>query len=796
MKKFVFVISSLMTFAAWSQQTVITIGKQNNVEDPPFTVKGIVFSSATGESLPAATIYIPRQETGTTSDLEGNYSLELYQGTYTIEISSIGYKKETKIINVIGSGDFNIGLDESVTELSTIVVQAEDADQNIKSTDIGKNTLSIEAINSLPPLAGEVDVIKSLTLLPGVSTVGEASSGFNVRGGGSDQNLILLGGATLYNPSHLFGFFSSFNADVIRDVSLYKGGIPANYGGRGSSIVDISYKKGNLRNWEGSANIGNVSSKVTYGGPIIKDKMSVLIGARGSYANWLLRTTRDPEIRNSEAAFYDGNLIWNYAPNKDNEFEYSFYVSHDDFQFASDTSNSWENMNHVLKWTSSLNERLILEISGIQNRYNASINGNSEFEPFELETNILDNNLNAGLVFEMNGQNTIKAGFQTKHITVNPGTFTPGEASSQDFVEIEDERALESGIYLHHDIDINPKLGLSYGMRYSDFRVLGSQTIREYEQRAPRREENIINTTIYEDGEVIETYGGFEPRLAIKYQFNESTSIKGGVNRMYQYIHLISNTNAIAPTDVWKLTDPTIDPQIVTQYSVGVFKNWLNNIIETSVEAYYKDQDNVVEYKDGADLFLNELLETELLGGQGRAYGIEFYLNKKKGRLNGWFSYTYSRSLRKVIGAFEEETLNAGDWFPSNFDKPHNATGVVKYRVGRLSTLSAIFTYSTGMPITFPQAKFGYNGEVLGYFNNRNQDRAPDYHRLDLSFQFKLDTMAKWLQGDWTLAVYNVYGRSNAFSVFFRDGADGGPQAYQLTVVGAPFPSLTYSFKF
>ncbi len=796
MRKLLITLIILAGFEATSQQAIITVGKPNQDENPPYTVSGIVFSSATGESLPGATVFIPRQNVGTTSDLDGKYTLELYQGTYTIEVSSIGYKKEIKRINIISSGDLNFALDESVMELSTVVVQAQDADANVKSKDIGKNVLSVEAISSLPPLAGEVDVLKSLTLLPGVSTVGEASSGFNVRGGGSDQNLILLGGATLYNPTHMFGFFSSFNADVIRDVSLYKGGIPANFGGRGSSIIDITYKNGNLAHWEGSATVGIVSSKATVEGPIIPGKMSLLIGARSSYTNWLLGLAKDPNIRESAASFYDTNGILNYAVDENNELEYSFYLSHDDFRFASDTANAWDNMSHVLKWSSTFNDKLTLTLTGVQNRYNARISGGSEFSEFELETNILDNGANLDLIYEMNPKNTFKVGGQFKQLTINPGKFTPGENSSESFIDIEDEKGNESGVYFHHDIDLTDAFGLSYGVRYSNFRVIGQQTIYQYRDLAPRREENITGSEEFGDGELIQTNDGIEPRISLKYQLNESTSIKAGVNRMNQYIHLISNTAAIAPTDVWKLTDPFIKPETVTQYSLGIFKNFWNNWIETSIEGYYKDLDNIVEYKDGANLFRNERLETELLTGQGRAYGVEFYVNKKKGRFNGWFSYTYSRSLRKVVSPFEEETINNGRWYASNFDKPHNATGVVRYRLGRLSTLSAIFTYSTGMPITFPKAKFDISGNILGYFNDRNTERAPDYHRLDLSLQFKLDTRARWLQGDWTLAVYNVYGRKNAFSVFFRDEDGAPPQAYKLTVVGSPFPSLTYSFKF
>lgn len=790
------IVLMLIGTLIFAQQAVITVGKVNNKTRPPHRVEGFIFSSSTGESLIGATIYIPRQEMGTTSDVEGKYSLELYEGTYTLEISSIGYEKDIKTIKVIGPGELNFALDESITELSSVIVAAEEEDSNVKGKDIGKSTITVESISSLPPLAGEVDVLKSLTLLPGVSTVGEASSGFNVRGGGSDQNLILLGGATLYNPNHMFGFFSSFNADVIRDVTLYKGGIPANYGGRGSSIVDITYKKGNFRNWEGSGSLGIVSSKGTIGGPIIPGKMSILVGARGSYTNWLLRTTRDPNIRDSRASFYDTNAILNYAINNRNELEYSFYLSHDDFEFASDTTNSWENMSHALKWSSTFNDRLTLNVTAVQNQYNAKISNDLEFSAFDLENGILDNSVSLDVDFRLNDNNTIKVGGQGKLISVNPGTFEPLRESSQNAIDIQEESAIESGLYFHHEMDITEKLGFSYGLRYSNFRIIGPNTVYDYAPLQPIAVNNIVDSTAYGDGELIDVYDGFEPRLSVRYEINNSTSVKAGFNRMNQYIHLITNTTAIAPTDVWKLSDPFILPEIVTQVSLGIFKNFLNNRIETSIEGYYKTLDNIVEYQDGADLFLNDNLETVLLRGDGRAYGAEFYVNKKQGRFNGWFSYTYSRSLRQVISPFDEKEVNDGKWYPSNFDKPHNATGVMKYRVGRLSTISAIFTYSTGQPITLPLGKFVFDGAILAYFDDRNAERAPDYHRLDFSYQFKLNTPVRWIQGDWTLAIYNVYGRKNAYSVFFRDQDGNPPQAYKLTVVGSPFPSLTYSFKF
>ncbi len=768
----------------------------DNGDPPPYKVSGSVASSSTGEALIGATIYMERQQQGTTTDFDGMYELSLYKGLYTLKISMIGYETITRSINVVGEGRLNILLDEALTELGEVVVSAEKENSNVRSTDIGKNILNLESIKTLPPLAGEVDVLKSLVLLPGVSTQGEASSGFNVRGGGSDQNLILLGGATLYNPSHLFGFFSSFNSSVVRDVQLYKGAVPANFGGRGSSVVDISYRKGNFREWEGDLTLGMVSSKFSAGGPIVPGRVSVLTAGRISYTNWLLGTTRDANVKNSAANFYDGNVILSYAVNSKNELEYSFYNSYDRFNFASDTANIWQNTSHVLKWTSAISDRFTINLQGTYNDYSSIIEGQSAIDPFELRNGIIDQDVKLGAEYALSENHTFQVGVQSKQMAINLGELTPGSGSSINPEKIDEEKAIESAAYAQYDADLSDAFGFSLGFRFNDYAFLGSGTVNEYGEFERRRPENVVGVTTYGENEVIQRFNGYEPRAALKYQFNPTTSVKLGYNRMYQYIHLISNTSAISPNNVWKLSDPFLDPEIVTQYSVGIFKNFRNNIFETSIEAYYKDWQNVVEYIDGADLFLNENLETELLTGIGRSYGLEFYVNKQRGRLNGWFSYTYSRSLRQVEGPFIQETINRGKWYPSNFDRPHDFTTVGKYRLGAMTVLSAIFTYSSGRPVTYPYAKIEYSGRQLAYFTERNARRAPDYHRLDLSLEIKSRATKKIWSGTWVFSIYNVYGRNNAFSVFFRDADNAPPQPYQLTIVGSPLPALSYEIKF
>jgi len=794
-KKFTIIIFLLASLTCIAQKRII-VGKEANREGL-FRVDGKVIDILTGEPLVGVNIFLEAQKKGATTDKYGRFMLVLLKGDYQAQISFVGYATLTLPFTIRGNGLLKIRLSEELLELDEVVVSSIGADQNIQSTDIGKSTITIETIEALPPFAGEIDVLKSIILLPGVSTVGEASSGFNVRGGGSDQNLILLGGAPLYNPSHLFGFFSSFNSDVIKDVTLFKGGIPAKYGGRGSSILDLRFKTGDFNDWSGKASIGLISTKIAVDGPIIKDKFSLIVAGRTSYSNWILKSINDNDISNSAASFYDVNGILNYLLDNKNDLSYSFYRSSDDFKFASDTSFLWTNQNHVLKWNHEFNENFLLSLSFARTAYNFKIKNKAGFSNFELKSGIIDQLASLGSTYEFGEGNTVSIGIQSKELKINPGEMTPlnsGSSVSSKFTE--EEKGLESGAYLQHDIDITQHLGLTYGLRYSQFRYLGSNIIFEYEAFTPRREENIINQLNFSNNETIKMFDGFEPRFALRWALSTSSSLKIGYNRMFQYIHLISNTTTIAPTDVWKLSDPHIAPEEVKQYSIGLFKNFRNNTIETSVEAYYKDLDNIIEYKDGAELILSDHLETELLNGIGKSYGLEFYLKKKTGRLTGWVSYTWSRSKRQVIGAYPEEIINNGEWFPSNFDKPHDLTAVAEYWLGNNVKFSSVFTYSTGRPVTFPAAKFKYERTQLAFYDNRNLNRGPDYHRVDVSFTFHFSSNKRVLKGDWVFSIYNLYGRKNAFSVFFDALGGQPPQAYKLSILGIPFPSLSYSFIF
>ncbi len=785
---------------AIAQQNIV-VGKKNDAKSIN-RISGNV-KDETGESLVGVTVYIPILKKGMSTDIDGNFFLDLKKDTYVIQFSMIGYETQSYKVNVRGDGEFNVRLAESSLQLDGLTITSEAPDHNVNSTDIGKQVLDINTIERLPAFVGEVDVLKSITLLPGVSTVGEVSSGFNVRGGGSDQNLILLGGAVLYNPTHLFGFFSAFNSEVISDVTLYKGGIPAKFGGRGSSVLNIKYKNGDLKNWKGSGSIGLISAKVIAEGPIIRNKLSLVVGARTSYSDWLLNSVKDPDVKNSSASFYDLNGRLSYIIDNKNKLSYSYYLSNDDFSFSNDNALYWSNQNHVIEWNHSNGEKLSYDFSLIQNQYEYSIYDHKSENQYDLDFRVDNTQINFDSDIKLFKENYLNAGFQSTLIDINPGELTGRGESSINNKKLQHEKALESAVFVDLNLKITKSLSVSSGVRYNKYYYLGERTIYDYEAFVPKQKETIVDSTSYGNLKSIIDYGGFEPRISLKWSLNNTTSIKAGYNKMYQYIHLISNTSTMAPTDVWKLSDTHIKPEIVQQYSIGVFKNFNNNSIETSAEVYYKNSDNVISYKDGAellvegdDMVLNENIETELLSGIGKAYGLELFIKKKTGKVTGWLSYTYSKSLIQVEGAYDVETINSGKWFPTNFDKPHDFTAVLVYDFAENWSLSSNFTFSTGRPVTYPAAKIDYEGYTLAYFNERNSLRIPNYHRLDFSITYKSPSRKKIWGGEWVFSIYNLYGRKNAFSVFFDDVEGAPPQPYKMSVMGIPFPSLSYNFKF
>lgn len=799
MKKLLFIFCLLLTHLSMAQTEI----KREVIGRDIGQLKGIKISvritdEITGEAMVGATVTVPELGINRITDANGSIELTLERAEYNLLFRFVGYETVDYPITAVGDGRIAIRMIQEDFQLDDVVIFGSDPEKNIKSTDMGAIKLSMNSIKELPPFLGEVDIIRSMATLPGVSQVGEAAAGLNVRGGGADQNLIQFAGAPIYNPTHLFGLFTSFNADIVNDVTLYKSVIPSRFGGRGSSILDILPKAGSVTDWGGDLMVSNVSGKVGINGPIVKDKVSMKAGFRMSYINWFLGALSNLDLKNSQANFYDGNLVISAPISEKNEFTYSFYTSYDDFAFSSDTTISWKNTSHSLQWKSRLTEKLSLEALGYYTQYDYTIFNRSGINNFDLNSGIEDYGVKAFLTYQFSEGNRITAGADIKKLTIQPGDLIPGDGAESGILpkKVQDEYGQESGIHFQHEFEVGEKFGMSYGVRYDMYQYLGSRNVRQYAENQPVSDGSVIGETTYGDGEKIISYNGLGPRVSARYSLSKSSSFKAGYNKMYQFIHLISNTATIAPTDIWKLSDQFLEPQIVDQYSLGFYNNFKGNIFETSIEVYYKDIQNVVEYKDGANLILQNNLETEIVPAEGQAYGIELYVKKNLGRMTGWISYTYSRSLRRVITPYEEENINDGEWFASNFDKPHDLTLIGNYKVSTNTSISATFGYSTGRPVTYPEAKFDFAGNSLAYFDNRNEQRLPDFHRLDFAVNFKLNGKGKFFEGDWTFSIMNVYGRKNPFSLFFADESGQPPQAFRLAILGVPLPSISYSIKF
>ena len=784
---------------------IIIIGKtQDLAKGGNATISGYIKEAKTGEGIIGGTVYVEELKKGTASNKYGYYSITLPAGDYHLSFSFIGLKKEKKHIILYSSGTFNMELSERYIRLHEVIITSEAEDLNITGVQMGKTRMNIKTIKAIPAFLGEVDVIKSLMLFPAVSTVGEGASGFNVRGGDIDQNLILLDDAPIFNSSHVFGFFSVFNPDAVKNVTLYTGGIPAKYGGRLSSILDVKQNEGNLKEFTGKGGIGLVSSRLAIEAPIVKDKCSFLIAGRTTYSDWILQKVPDINVQNSSASFYDVTAKINYTLDNKNKIFLSTYLSNDNFRFGPDTTYSWGTANVVLKYNHIFGEKLFSDFTAAYSDYHNKVYNQEQVNSFELEYGIEYKSIKADFTYFLQkhqldfGADIIRYGFQ-------PGTLKPAsEDSNINLVNMSKEQSREMAVYINDEYKISPKITLMYGLRYSLFHNLGPGNVYIYQDDIPKDQISIIDTLQFSKGKVIKSYGGLEPRVSVKLGLGPGSSVKLSYNRMKQYISLISNTVAITPLDIWKTSNKHIKPQTGDQIIIGYFKNFAKNSIETSIEAYYKKINNLVEYKDGANLLLNETLEADLLEGKGRAYGLELQAKKKTGRLTGWGSYVYSRSERKVNGEFAEEQINFGEYYPSNYDKPHNVKIVSNYRITRRWSFAANFTYSTGRPFTAPYSQYRINSsgillhnKTVAIFSQRNQYRIPDYHRLDISVTLGEShrKYRKW-KGSWTFSVYNVYGRKNAYSVFFKDVNEAPPMPYMLSILGVPFPSLTYNFTF
>lgn len=776
-------------------QKIITIGREDSRSSGPFTLEGSVVDFESGEPMLGASVVIERQNLGVSADLNGNFSFQLYKGVYTIKVSSVGFKTKSRTFSIVGDGRLRFVLEPESFELAEVVVTEKSRKEELFQS-AGTELLSIEKLKSLPPLAGEVDIIKSLTLLSGVATQGEVSNNFSVRGGGGDQNLFLLNGVTIYNPSHLLGFFSSINSDVISQVKFYKGTVPAEFGGRASSVIDIKTRKGNFGQYNGNASLGLVSSSLSVGGPIIKEKLSFFASGRYAYPRWLIRQANDPNIRESEAGFWDGNFITNYIINDNNDLEFSYYRSSDEFVFSNDLENDWSNQAANFAWNSVFSEKLSGRLNVSNAIYKAGLRQGGEISQSDFDSELNQSKIGLKLDYEQSSKLSIAVGGEYSLLENNRGdfrSFTQGQLVEE--ILIEEERALEGGLFAQAELSITRDIGLSLGLRYSTFALLGGGTYNTYESTSSRSLSTVTGTNEFDDSETVSSFSNLEPRITgrIKSRIVDFTI---GASRNVQYLHLISNTTTSAPNDIWKFSDPFLNPQVVWQYSVGFAKDLKNQGLTVTVDAYYKDLQNLVEYKDGADLVANPTIETEVFNIIGEAYGIEVGLEKNVGKLKGNMNYTFSRTKRISKSPFLEEQINRGRIYPANLDVPHVGKASLNYRISPVTTLNGTFTFSSGRLFNSPLGKFEYEGTDFPFFLDRNNDRTRNIHRLDLALNFNIQGTGLLGNGELTFAIYNVYGQANPFSAFFQDFQGSPPGLYQLTIIDSPFPSVSYAIEF
>lgn len=757
---------------------------------------GYIRNAKTGEPLVQASIFEDKLQRSAVTNQYGFYSLSLPVGTHSLQVQAIGVRDGRYQVTIHSDGKLDIELKEQVTTLKEVVVSAQKT-ANVRNLQMGVERLSITTIKQVPTVLGEVDVVKVVLTLPGVKTVGEASSGFNVRGGSTDQNLILFNDATIYNPSHFFGMFSAFNAEIIKDIELYKSSIPAKFGGRLSSVLDLTAREGNKKEITGSAGIGVVTSRFNIEGPIKKDKTSFILGGRTTYANWLLKLLPDA-YKNSKASFYDVNLNVSHHINSKNDLYFTAYRSDDRFRLNSDTTYSYNNQNVSLKWKHAFTSKLNGFFTAGYDHYQYKIysNGN-KLDAYDMLFDINQANVKADFTYLVNAKHNLDFGASSIRYKLHPGSFTPRGSESLITPEIvAAEKAQESALYLSDRFNVTHKLSIQGGLRYSLYSYLGPQEVAVYAEGLPRTEGNRIETKKYGKGKFIKNYGGPEYRISLRYAFTPSFSVKTGYNSLRQYIHMLSNTTSVAPTDIWKLSDPNIKPQHGDQVSLGLYKNIKNNTIETSLEVYYKRLRDYLDYKPGAKLVLNQNVETEVLNTKGKAYGVEVMIKKPGGKLNGWVAYTYSRVLLKMDDPTSGVVVNEGKYYPANYDKPHDATMIGNFRINHRFSISMNVTYSTGRPITLPTARYYYMNSQRVMYSDRNAYRIPDYFRTDFSLNLLGNhKVHQKTHNSWTIGMYNMTGRRNAFSIYYVS-ENGQVNGYKMSIFGSIIPFINYNIRF
>jgi len=780
-----------------AEKTFFDIGNPSDRNKPGMVLlSGYVTDRDTKEPVAGATIFVEKLSAGTITNEFGHFNLNLPRGSHLLQFSFIGMKEKQVNINLYGEGDLNIEMNSMLIPLKETVVSAH-KNVVLQRYETGVEKINITSFKLLPTSMGESDIIKSILLVPGIQSVGEGSAGFNVRGGSSDQNLLLLYGAPIYNSSHFFGFFSAVNSDIIKDATLYKGGIPSRYGGRISSVLDIGTKDGNWREFEGNAGISPITTHLTVEGPIIKDTLTYILSGRTTYSNWVLSLIDNPELRNSRASFYDVNGKITYDINKNNRIDLSSYLSHDAFRFNSDTTYSYDNHIVALRWRHFFTSRLfsVMSVNNSNYKYNVSSDDNPT-EGFLLSHKINSTGAKADFNWYQ-GRHEVNFGLDLTRYAVSPGSYLPfGDSSLVVKKVIPEERALETALYIEDKFVLTDYLSVNAGIRFSTFFASGPRSVLIYDPDFTKSNSTVIDTLTFNSNQLLKTYGGPEFRVSLNFRTTQTSSIKVNYNRTRQYLHMLSNTTSISPTDTWKLSDYYLKPQVGNQYSAGFYQMLLNNSIESSVEVYFKHIKNMVDFKGGTSLIMNDDIETDLVDVLGRAYGVELMFKKSEGRIRWSVAYTYSRTQLKSTGKFNDEVINGGDWFPANFDKPHDLIATFNFLFSRRISFSANYTYNTGRPITYPVSTYKLGDMILLQYSDRNKYRIPDYMRLDLSLTINGSLKSKKIaHPHWIISVYNVLGRQNVYSVYFANER-GRIQGYKLSVFGQAIPSVSFNFDF
>ncbi|MCB0484806.1 MAG: TonB-dependent receptor [Flavobacteriaceae bacterium] len=767
-----------------------------------FTVSGTISDKTNGETMFGASVYFKGTNMGVLTNEYGFYSLSAPSGEYTLVISYVGYEELTKAIDLTENQKLDFEITEESTQLEEVVLKAEESERvDIKDPQMSVSKLKIATVKQLPVVLGEIDILKSIQLLPGVTNNGEASSGFNVRGGAVDQNLVLLDEAIIYNTSHLLGFFSIFNADAIKDIKLYKGGIPAKFGGRVSSVLDVRQKDGNSKYFEANGGIGLISSKLSLEGPLFKDHGSFLIAGRTSYAQLLLA------IANNEnrAGFYDLNLKANYNLDKKDKLYISGYFGRDIFKFSGSFENDYGNLSGNIRWNHIFNDKVFSNLSLIYSQYDYALSLN--FLDFDWVSSI--ENFNAKYDLKYYANDKINADFGISGIQYNfdPGEIKPSsETSPINAYKLDEKRAFEGSAYINIEHKITSYLTASYGFRYSIFNRLGAQTLQVYENDLPvvyNTELGIYErgTTVsevdYKKGENIATFSNFEPRLALSYQLNDHSSFKAGYSRTAQYIHLLSNTTNVTPLDVWAPSGKFIKPQLSDQYAFGFFKNF-DNTYSLETEVYYKTVTNRIDYIDGSDLIGQNTIETEILNGEAKAYGLEILFRKNQGALTGWLAYTLSKSEQRTPGGKAGGLgINNGAWYNTPYDRTHDVSLTSIYKLNDKWNFGTNFIFQTGRPVTYPTGQYEYEGLSIASYSDRNASRLPSYHRIDISATYTPNKKPqnRW-KGEWVFGIYNIYNRKNAAAISFGQNVETGANEATRTAIFGIVPSISYNFKF